>query len=345
MRVEEPENGFKDFILNLTKAYRILKRNILLIIVVTLLFSVVSALFAKHFKSATYLSSSSFIMEGNQDNAGMGIMNLASQFGVGGTGGSGIDENKLVFIFQTRKIIEAALLDTLFFDRNTFTIEKIIDEYQLDENWPTKLDHETLINYRSGKWSSQVDSLIMETVDFVRDHLILANVSDEGIMFLNVETTSKSISYSLNKSLLDKIMKYFNSYSLEKDQITLDKMQVKVDSIINKLFKLEDDYAHVLETSSSNIRIAGKLDQIRLKREIEIQNVMYAESVKNLELTKFKLLNNDMQLQILDAPSKSMKKLQTSWLMLSIVGGFIGLYLSATFVLFASYIRAIKSEL
>ena len=109
MRVEEPENGFKDFILNLTKAYSILKRNILLIIVVSLLFSAISALYAKHFKPSTYLSSSSFIMEGKQDNSGMGIMNLASQFGVGGTGGSGIDENKLIFIFQTRKIIEAAL--------------------------------------------------------------------------------------------------------------------------------------------------------------------------------------------------------------------------------------------
>jgi hypothetical protein len=145
--------------------------------------------------------------------------------------------------------------------------------------------------------------------------------------------------------MLEKIMRYFNSYSLEKDQITLDKMQVKVDSIVNKLFKLEEYYAQVLETSSSNIRIAGKLDEIRLKREIEIQNLMYTESVKNLELTKFKLLNNEMQLQILDAPSKSIKKLQTSWLILSIVGGFIGLYLSATFVLFASYIKAIKSEL
>jgi len=49
------------------------------------------------------------------------------------------------------------------------------------------------------------------------------------------------------------------------------------------------------------------LEEIRLKRDVEILNIMYGEIVKNLEVSKFTLLNNEPLLNIIDSPTLPLK--------------------------------------
>jgi len=69
------------------------------------------------------------------------------------------------------------------------------------------------------------------------------------------------------------------------------------------------------------------LEEIRLKRDVEILNIMYGEIVKNLEVSKFTLLNNKPLLNIIDSPTLPLEvnrmSIVLAFILFSILGGFL----------------------
>ena len=89
----------------------------------------------------------------------------------------------------------------------------------------------------------------------------------------------------------------------------------------------EYEYAAYKDANFGVQRAKGLLQEIRLKRNVEILNVMYVEVVKNLELSKFTLLNNKPLLNIIDRPTfpLEMKTLsvKVSFILFSILGAIL----------------------
>ena len=72
-------------------------------------------------------------------------------------------------------------------------------------------------------------------------------------------------------------------------------------------------------------RAKGLLEEIRLKRDVEILNIMYGEIVKNLEVSKFTLLNNEPLLNIIDRPTLPLKVNKLSMIAAFILFSILGM--------------------
>jgi hypothetical protein len=96
---------------------------------------------------------------------------------------------------------------------------------------------------------------------------------------------------------------------------------------LGELKNAEYRYASHKDSNFGVQRAKGLLDEIRLKRDVEILNIMYGEIVKNLELSKFTLINNKPLLNIIDRPNLPLEGNKISvvkaFILFSILGGFI----------------------
>jgi len=72
---------------------------------------------------------------------------------------------------------------------------------------------------------------------------------------------------------------------------------------------------------------------------VEILNVMYAEIIKNLEISKMTLLNQKPFINIIDSPRLPLEIIHFSILKALILFGFLGAILASIYVFFVSLIR------
>ena len=109
------------------------------------------------------------------------------------------------------------------------------------------------------------------------------------------------------ESLAQKLEEYYTIFQTAKSKNTLDFLSFRADSVLNELKKAEYKYASYKDSNFGVQRAKGLLEEIRLKRDVEILNIMYGEIVKNLEVSKFTLLNNEPLLNIIDTPTLPLK--------------------------------------
>ena len=93
--------------------------------------------------------------------------------------------------------------------------------------------------------------------------------------------------------------------------------------------------AKKVDGSFGNIMASGKVDQVRLEREIQILNIMHAEITKNLELARFNLSLETPVVDRVDYSEYPLPVKKGSFLMGAIVGAFLGFILTFIF----AYIR------
>ena len=87
------------------------------------------------------------------------------------------------------------------------------------------------------------------------------------------------------------------------------------------------------------------LEELRLKREVEILNVMYAEILKNLEISKVTLLNQKPLVNIIDSPRYPLEVVRFSPLKGLLVFGMLGVILSSIYLVLNFLIKnALKQD-
>ena len=85
----------------------------------------------------------------------------------------------------------------------------------------------------------------------------------------------------------------------------------------------------LIKTQTLVFSVKGLLEEIRLKRDVEILNIMYGEIVKNLEVSKFTLLNNEPLLNIIDRPTLPLKVNKLSMIAAFILFSILGLLINS----------------
>ena len=81
------------------------------------------------------------------------------------------------------------------------------------------------------------------------------------------------------------------------------------------------------------------MDELRLKREVEILNVMYGEIIKNLEISKVTLLNQKPLINVIDSPRFPLVVVRLSKLKGLLLFGLFGATLASMYVVITSLIR------
>ena len=77
--------------------------------------------------------------------------------------------------------------------------------------------------------------------------------------------------------------------------------------------------------------------------EVQLLSTMYGEIVKNLELSKTMSAYNEPLIQIIDRPRFPLEKKKSSKLLSMVMGGFLGFFVTALWLLGKRFFNGIMS--
>lgn len=278
-----------------------------------------------------YKATLSFVLEESKSESPLGAYaGIASQFGfdLGSLSGSNVfNEDNLTELLRSRKIVEEALLN-----KNKFNGEqKLLANYFMESPLLNKWEDDELLGtirfpLQRDSFSTRQDSLLFEIFTIVTEkYLTVKNVSAKSSILL-VECVSKDELFSkhLVENLMKSVTDFYISNKTQRARETVSFVKGRTDSIAGALAAAELRLAKFKDSRHLTIRAEGYMEELRLTRDVQILNAMYAEAVKNLELSKVTLLNQTPLIQVIDHPILPLELVELTPLKGIIFGALIG---------------------
>lgn len=327
------EFGIKDIIALIHWAINVVKSNFKVMLLFVFALTIMFAYVIRKFKKQSFEAKTSFVVKGNSGQAG-GLMGMAAQFGFGASLDQKIvNKEQLLEIAKSRRVLKEVFLSP----SNTKS-ELIIDDVMIElvdrYNWKPKFKD---IDFSQGGFVQ--DSLISAAASFVNARWLSVRISKEDIISVIVNTRNTNLSYNLNNQIINVLTQYYLELYNTKDRNTFYRISERIDSIKSELMLAEQDLAESTDASIYSSNVKARLAQMRDKRRVEINNAIYIEAVKNLEIARFNMLNNESVLEVIDKPVYPLKENRPiSFKMCIIFGLVISTFIVVTATLVLRYL-------
>lgn len=340
----EPELDIRTVILFLKGIFSLLnqKRNRIIILSSALVFAGIALLLA-WMKPVHFKAESAFIAEETGKGGGLSsMMSIASQFGLAGGGGKDNSE-KLIEMLKSRKIFERAMLDSATIEGKTdFIINHFLNHTSFGEGLRKQ---EEFLSFRydsAEKLSRTQDSVLMVLHENLhKEGIKTESKKSSSMLKLNILTEHEELSVAMNQAMLAKLNEYYVETTVARQKNMFNILQNRADSIRLEIELRERLMAKSTDENMLSFRMEQRIDALRLKREIQVNNLVYAEVIKNLEMARANLLNETPVLSVIDEavpPLEKVKPAKKYWLL----GGFIlGGFLATLFILFRAWWKSL----
>lgn len=283
-----------------------------------------------------YIAKFSFLLNENDGVPSLNLSSLAGLAGMGIGGGSNINDDKLLFISFSRNLLGKTLLDTSTInEKKTCLANHYIDIYGLTESFKSDTLLKDFVYFNNNdinkltyKENKVLDILVNKIVE--SKQLIIESKKKSGIVtqssgIVTIEFSSINENFSKNfiDNLYDNISSYYINKTISKQLKTYNAIKNRADSIKNVLLSLENYGAQMFDKNLKVVRMEGRVNIERTRRDVEMLSLMYAEVIKNQEIAKFSLDNQTPFFQIVDQPTLPLFKQKTSKLVSAIVGSLV----------------------
>ena len=312
-------------------------RSKLLLIVLTGFLGLIAGLVYSIFKKPQYTAVYTFVLEEEEKGGGLGqYAGLASLAGIDVSGGaSGIFHgNNILELYRSRNMISKTLLSTVIFNGKP---QKLIDRYiefnALREKWD---DNPTLknisFNGNPDSFSRLQDSIIIDLTNTINKSVLKVDKPDKKLSIIEVDVTSTDELFA--KEFANNIVNTVNSfYVLTKTKKQLQNatiLQKQVDSVKSILNSSIVGVASAADASPnanpalSILRVPSQRKQV----DVQTSTAVYAEMVKNLELSKIQLRKETPLIQTIDTPILPLIVNKLGKIKASILGFIAGIFLA-----------------
>ena len=305
--INQDDIRLKDVVFKLIRIKDLLWAKKLRIIAFALFFGLMGSVYA-YFKKDIYEAHLTFVIDESQDAGGLGaISGMASQFGfnLGGSANGTFSQTNIQELITSRRVVEEALLTNGVIDgKDDLLINHHIEFNGHRLKWENSNIENLYFTANKGDFTLQHDSIIGLAFKSLTEGNISTSIEDESnIVKISCVSKNEDFAKLMIEALAQKLEEYYTIFQTAKSKNTLDFMSLRADSILGELRNAEYSYASYKDANFGVLRAKGLLEEIRLKRNVEILNIMYGEVVKNLEISKFTLLNNKPLLNIIDKPT------------------------------------------
>jgi|GEM_PF-1294041 len=336
MEQEEEGMSLADMINSIKDFFAELKRKWLFITVIVCITSILGLLYSLH-KKPSYIAVSTMMLESSKSGGAMsGALALASQFGLmSGSSSSEINEDKLIEIIKAESIIKTALFKKATIDSKTDILANhYIDLFGYAKAWEKddSLKGFRFIHNKDNLTLKENGVLKMFCAQIAKGFLT-TDKDKSGIITVTTKTKSELFSKYFNQYLMDAVTSFYLGHITEKGRVNLDIIQKRVDSISIALNDAEFALAKWKDENYQLVKAKGMMAEMQLERNVEVCSSIYIEGTKQLEISKFTLLQQTPFLQIIDQPSLPLDPVGIISPMKGIAFGFIiGFILSAVIV-------------
>lgn len=185
-----------------------------------------------------------------------------------------------------------------------------------------------------------------KTKEEIRENYIFSELDDEtGILTIGIEVPEDPVLASEAANYLVDLLDLFNR-TLRSNKAREERkfIEKSIDSLAKKIKLIEEELID-FETKHINDNAPElKLIHERIKRELDLHNLLYTEIKKQLELTKIEEIRQNKTFDVLDYPTVPILKSRPQRTIIVLFSGFIGFFIAILVVLFKfMYIKLIKT--
>lgn len=351
--VEENDVSLKDLIFKLKEYWLESKRNWKLIAIVT--GSLLTFMFVYNYVILpdTYSAKVTFMLNDDSD-APSGLSSIIGLIGGGSSSNYSLD--KVIALALSRRIIEDALFSKgTIRGKNDYYANHLIRAQNFHFKWKWfspdlanfyfERDSTAAFSRKENKALLYIYAMIAGNPDQGVDGYLKSNVSEtSGIMSLSLTTNSEELSIQLMRKIYEKLGTFYVDKTIEKQKFTYDLIRQKRDSIYRALNRTDYSQASFQDTHFGLIMQTPRVSGIQIQRQNQILGLMYGEAVKNTETADFALKNKIPFVQAIDLPISPLRSNTPGWIKLTIIGLFLGLFLSVGFIIVRKVIRGAMKE-
>jgi len=293
-----------------------------------------------------YVAKLTFVLEDGKGGVG-GLASLAGQFGidVGGTGGGSVFSGDNILLFLKSESLIRETLFTLYDpEKKIRLVDKYADANELKKGW-TKNEKIGPIDFSKlslDKLPRKEDSLLQTITEAIIKNDLSVVKPDKKASFIEVKATMRDewLSKLFVERLVDIATKRYISSKTKTKVANVQKLQDKADSLVallnNRTYKTASTQQQLVDINPA-LRTAPIAAEIS-SRDKTIAATLYAEVVKNLELSKTLLNQETPVIEMVDQSSLPLEKVKVGKLMGLIIGGLIAGLLMVFYLLAARWL-------
>ena len=295
-----------------------------------------------------YTSKLSFVVEDAKSSVG-GLASLAGQFGfdLGGTGGGGIFSGDNVLLFLKSDGLIRETLFTFYDETGKITLaDRYAEASRLKEDWlgDKKIGPIDFSKYSKHLLPRLEDSLMQEMITQIVKRDLIIGKPDKKASFVEVKVMTRD--ELLSKLFVERLVKIATDRYVESKTktkaINVAKLQLKADSLAallnNKTYVAAASQQSLVDANPA-LRTAPIASEIS-SREKTMAATIFAEVVKNLEMSKTILNQETPIIQMVDQSTLPLPKEKVSKLKSLIAGGFLASFLIILFLLGNKWLRS-----
>ena len=247
-------------------------------------------------------------------------------------GGGAFSGDNLLELMKSRSMVEKALLTSINLQGNETTLAELyIDFNDLRKRWNKypKLQNLKFLPYSDrSKFTLQQDSILGIFYNSLVENNLTVNKIDKklSIIAVNVNSENELFSKFFTEALSKEVSNFYIETKTKKSVQNLEILQHQTDSVRRALNGAIRGVASFVDAnpnanpSRQVLRVPSQTRQI----DVQANQAVLTELVKNLEISKVSLRKETPLIQIIDKPILPLKKDEYSKLKGLIFGGMFG---------------------
>lgn len=293
-------------------------------------------------QKAKYTAKITFVLEeGKGSSSGLGgLASLAGQFGVdvgGSSGGGLLSGDNILLYFKTPSLAREVLLSKFDSSSNASIADVYASEYELKKTWNEnkKIGNVNFPILNANTTYSRLQDSLLQTIinSIITNHFTVAR-TDKKAGFIDVSSTMQNelLAKVYCERIVQKVVERYINIKTQRQNATVQKLQLRVDSIAN-LLKQKTVSSASLQNSSSTMdinplyRTGTSVAVESTLRDKTLLSTIFASVTQNLEMAKFTLSQETPVIQIVDEPVLPLKKEKMSRFKTASLGFFLSAFI------------------
>lgn len=266
-----------------------------------------------------------------------GISQLSEELGLGSdAGGMFSSPTNIMELMQSRLLIEKTLRSTVQVEgKKLLLADFFLDSLEYREKWKVRKDYANDPLYESGLMGSMCETLTKQNIKIEK--------KGKGTTIFSVQcmSTHQLFSKYFLEELLNTVTKYYVEKKTERAKLNVDFIQKRTDSVrqaYNIALYGRAEFSDAFFNPGKQTPLVAREKQ---QTDIQILRASYVELTRSLEGAKTSLMRETPLIQYLDMPVLPLKILRSNTIKNAIVGGLLGVFLTAGILLFRKIMKAI----
>jgi hypothetical protein len=321
------------------------------IIVYSTLITLILPLTYNYLKSPVYYANTSFVLE-NDASASLGsLSSLASMSGINTSSlmsASNLFQiDNIQELYRSNNMLRQTLLEKVTINgKSQILIDYFAKAQNLEKKWVKEKIY--LKDFYKDKklYSRAQDSVLKEAIKLIKKDFLIVGKPNRNTSILNVGFKHKDEVFTkiFNEVLVNRVNSFYYKTETKKTAFNLKVLQVQTDSV-KRLLDISFLALAEIDQNTPNLNPLVKTAKVPYQKamaNLQANQAIYLEIVKQLELAKVAHRNKTPLIQIIDKPSFPLENNRWKFLNILILGIFGG---GMLIVLLLSLQRIIRQAL